>query len=134
MPKKSKQIFKYLENEKSFSDVIKNLFIIFEGISLKQIKKFFLEDGSTALNILRTKRAFKIKQKAFFIICKGLSMKQITEFIFRRWKSDFKLGQTRELSPKSLGISFKTGDSLISLDGLFCHKCPSINIGYLWLH
>ena len=43
MPKKVRQKFKYLENEKSF-------FIIFEGLSLKQIKNFFSEGESPTLN------------------------------------------------------------------------------------
>ena len=42
MLKKSRQKFNYLENEKSF-------FIIFEGLSLKQIKTFFLEGESPTL-------------------------------------------------------------------------------------
>ena len=37
MTKKSRQIFKYLKNEKSFM----TFFIIFNGLSLKQIKYFF---------------------------------------------------------------------------------------------
>ena len=43
MPKKSRQKLKYLENEKIFSDEIKSIFHLFEGLSLKQIKIFFLE-------------------------------------------------------------------------------------------
>ena len=50
MPKKSRQKFKYLENEKSFKDEIKAFFIIFEGLSLKQIKKTLLEGESPTLN------------------------------------------------------------------------------------
>ena len=46
MTKKSRQKFKYLENEKSFWGKKKGLFIIFKGISLKQIKLFFLEGQS----------------------------------------------------------------------------------------
>ena len=35
------QIFEYLENEESFQDKIKKtFFIIFKGVSLKQIKQF----------------------------------------------------------------------------------------------
>ena len=41
MPKKSRQKFKYLENGKSFQDEIKAFLIIFQGLSLKQIKKGF---------------------------------------------------------------------------------------------
>ena len=41
MPKKSRQKVKYLENEKSIWDEKKAFFIIFEGLSLKQIKNFF---------------------------------------------------------------------------------------------
>ena len=41
MPKKSRQKFKYLENEKSFQDEIKAFLIIFKGLSLKQIKQIF---------------------------------------------------------------------------------------------
>ena len=48
MPKKSRQKFKYFENEKSFWDEIK-FFIIFEGLSFKQIKKVFLEGESPTL-------------------------------------------------------------------------------------
>ena len=50
MPKKSRQKFKYLENEKSFKDEMKAFFIIFEGLSLKQIKKNLLESESPTLN------------------------------------------------------------------------------------
>ena len=45
MPKKSRQKFKYLENEKS----LKAFFIIFKGLSLKQIKLFFLKGESSTL-------------------------------------------------------------------------------------
>ena len=41
MPKKSRQKVKYVENEKSIWDEKKAFFIIFEGLSLKQIKIFF---------------------------------------------------------------------------------------------
>ena len=47
MTKKSRQIFKYLENEKRFSDEKKKTFLfIFKVFSLKQIKHFFLEGES----------------------------------------------------------------------------------------
>ena len=41
MTKKSRQKFKYLENKNSFLDEIKNIFIIFKELSLKQIKQCF---------------------------------------------------------------------------------------------
>ena len=47
--KKSRQKFNYLENEKSFKDEIKS--IIFEGLSLKQIKKICWEGESPTLII-----------------------------------------------------------------------------------
>ena len=46
MPKKSRQKLKYLENEKMKQ---KAFFIIFEGLSLKQIKQTFLEGESPTL-------------------------------------------------------------------------------------
>ena len=41
MSKMSRQNFKYLENEKNLKDEIKSIFIIFKGLSLKQIKQVF---------------------------------------------------------------------------------------------
>ena len=41
MTKKSRQKFKYRENEESFYDEIKNIFIIFKGLSLKQTKRIW---------------------------------------------------------------------------------------------
>ena len=55
MTKKSRQKFKYLENEKSFYDEIKNIFHHFEGLLLKQIIKFFLEGESPTLKTLMRK-------------------------------------------------------------------------------
>ena len=46
MPKKSRQKLKYLENEKMKQ---KAFFIIFEGLSSKQIKQTFLEGESPTL-------------------------------------------------------------------------------------
>ena len=40
MAEKSRQKFKYLENEKSFKGKIKSIFHIFKGQPLKQIKRF----------------------------------------------------------------------------------------------
>ena len=66
MPKKSKQKFKYLENEKSFQDEIKGIFIIFEGLSLKQIIKRFLEgDSPTLIDI----SSIYIQQTIFLSTC-----------------------------------------------------------------
>ena len=52
MTKKSRQKSKYLENEESFQDEIKSIFhhFIFERLSLKQIKKIFLEGETLTLN------------------------------------------------------------------------------------
>ena len=47
MLKKSRQKFKYLENEKSYDEI--KMLIIFEVLSLKQIKMFFLEGESQTL-------------------------------------------------------------------------------------
>ena len=41
MTKKSTQKFEYLENEKRFWDEKTSIFIIFEGLSLKQRKNLF---------------------------------------------------------------------------------------------
>ena len=50
MSKMSRQNFKYLENEKNLKDEIKSIFIIFKGLSLKQIKQVFLEgEGPTLI-------------------------------------------------------------------------------------
>ena len=43
MIKNSWQKLKYLENEKSFEDEIKSFFILFKGLSMKQITQAFLE-------------------------------------------------------------------------------------------
>ena len=48
MTKKLRQKFKYLESEKilrAFDIKQKSFFIIFKGLSLKQIKQFFLADS-----------------------------------------------------------------------------------------
>ena len=50
MAKRSTQKFKYLENEGSFKDEIKSIFIIFKGLSLKQIKQFFGNGEIPTLN------------------------------------------------------------------------------------
>ena len=47
MTKKSRQKFKYLENEKSFKMKQKAFFIIFKGLSLKQIKQFYFSEGES---------------------------------------------------------------------------------------
>ena len=52
MPKKSRQKFKYLENEKSFQDKIKAFFIIFEGLSLKQIIKIKIFLGRSESDLI----------------------------------------------------------------------------------
>ena len=49
MTKKSRQKFKYIENEKRFKLKQKAFFIIFKGLSLKQIKQVFLEGKSAIL-------------------------------------------------------------------------------------
>ena len=49
MTKKSRQKFKYIENEKCFEDEIKSVFHHFKGLSLKQIKRFFLVDEKVRL-------------------------------------------------------------------------------------
>ena len=45
----TKKYLKYLENEKSFEDEIKNIFIIFKELSIKQITQIFLEAKSPTL-------------------------------------------------------------------------------------
>ena len=57
MPKKSRQNFNYLVNEKS----LKAFFIIFEGLSLKQIKNFFF--GRWEPDFKKTKK--RIQENAF---------------------------------------------------------------------
>ena len=52
MPKKSRQKFKYLENEKSFQDKINAFFIIFEGLSLKQIIKIKIFLGRSESDLI----------------------------------------------------------------------------------
>ena len=49
MTKRSGQKFKYLEDEKTFKDEIKCIFHDFKGLSLKQIKQFFLKGGRRTL-------------------------------------------------------------------------------------
>ena len=52
MTRKPEQKFKYLENEKGFKDEIKEIKCIFhdfKGLSLKQIKQFFLKGGRRTL-------------------------------------------------------------------------------------
>ena len=51
MSKKSLQKRLYLESEKSFEDEIKIIFIIFKGLSIKQITRIFLEGESPTLNV-----------------------------------------------------------------------------------
>ena len=65
MTKESRQKFKYLENEKNFSDKIKVYEkYIFRELSLKQIKQIFLEVESPTLRYSSTREATRIK---FFI-------------------------------------------------------------------
>ena len=49
MPKKSRQKFKYIKNKKKFQDETKVFFIIFKGLSLKQLKQNCLEGESPTL-------------------------------------------------------------------------------------
>ena len=49
--KKSRQIFKYLENEKSFLDEIKTIFHHFGRAIIEANKKFFLEGESATLSV-----------------------------------------------------------------------------------
>ena len=49
MTRKPRQKFKYLENEKGFKDEIKCIFHDVKGLSLKQIKQFFLKGGRRTL-------------------------------------------------------------------------------------
>ena len=46
---KVRQKSKYLEKEKSFWYEVKSIFLIFEGLSLKQIKQIFLEGENPTL-------------------------------------------------------------------------------------
>ena len=72
MTKKSRQNFKYSENEKSFYDEIKIFFFItFKGLSLKQEKYFFMEDETPNLTlpvlcILESCIEIKIKLNFYF--------------------------------------------------------------------
>ena len=50
MTEKSRQKFKNLENEKSFK-LKESIFMIFKGLSLKQVKQFFWENESPTLII-----------------------------------------------------------------------------------
>ena len=50
MTKKSRQKIEYLEDKKDFKIKKKTFFIIFKGLSLKQIKQIFLEGKSPTLN------------------------------------------------------------------------------------
>ena len=52
MPKKSRQKFKYLENEKSFYDEIKSIFHQFWRAIIEANKQFFFESESPTLIIL----------------------------------------------------------------------------------
>ena len=59
MMKKPRLIFRYLKNEKSLYYKTIEIFIIFKGLSLKQMKKIFLE-GQRPNLIFKVQ---KIKQK-----------------------------------------------------------------------
>ena len=50
MVKKSRQKFKYLENEKSFQGEIKSIFIIFKGLSFEQ--NFYRHKSAPLNNII----------------------------------------------------------------------------------
>ena len=54
MPKKSRQKFKYLENEKSFSDEIKSIFDHFWRAIIEANKKKKLEGESPTLSATRS--------------------------------------------------------------------------------
>ena len=49
MTEKSRQKFKYLDNEKSFQDEIKSIFHHFSRVIIEANNKFFLEGGSPTL-------------------------------------------------------------------------------------
>ena len=51
MTKNSRQKFKYLENEKSFKDKKKTFFVIFKGVSLKQIKQRSEDESPTLIEL-----------------------------------------------------------------------------------
>ena len=55
----SRQIFKYLENEKSFERGMKTFLVIFKALPLKKRKPTFLEDESLTL---KGKMAFEGKE------------------------------------------------------------------------
>ena len=57
MTKKSRQKFEYRENEKSFQDEIKSIFITYKGLSLKQIKQFFFERWEFCEEAIPVKRS-----------------------------------------------------------------------------
>ena len=70
MTKKSRQKLKYLENEKSFKGERKAFFIIFKGLSLKQIKQIFLDGKGPTLNcpIFMLSRALRNWQFNYLVI------------------------------------------------------------------
>ena len=49
MTKKSRQKFKYLENERDFLDEIKNIFIIFKGVPWPSKTQVFLKGEKPTL-------------------------------------------------------------------------------------
>ena len=73
MPKKSRQKFKYLENEKAFNMKEKAFFIIFEGLSLKQIKKIMEGESPNLIFYIAIKTSYyclkdHYKFKLFLVI------------------------------------------------------------------
>ena len=68
MNKKSRQNFKYFENEKSFPDEGKVFFIIFKGLSVKQIKKIFWKVRVQLQGLFRSNHSKLFHRISFFKI------------------------------------------------------------------
>ena len=70
MTKKSRQKFKYLENEKSFQVEIKSTFIIFKGLSVAKKYQLF----HSFHRLARKKKDKQDKSNAFFLKLKALQL------------------------------------------------------------
>ena len=82
MPKKSTQKFKYLENEESFSDEIKSIFLSFLLDLIKANKKTFFSEGSDFKNLHRNnKNIMSVVFSSLLLIFKLIQQAALVNFM-----------------------------------------------------
>ena len=81
MPKKSTQKFKYLENEESFSDEIKSIFLSFLLDLIKANKKTFFSEGSDFENLHRNNKNIMSVFSSLLLIFKLIQQAALVNFM-----------------------------------------------------